>query len=123
MKPLIYLFIIILINGCGDPYPKERILYEGRKVAMPKEYRRMTGYDSIQVVYYRPGSMLSNGWEGHFCYPNELEFEKWKYDSTAPQQTIYTIPRWTSKIIVDSIEFRYDSIIVLKYNRAEIKEK
>lgn len=79
MKHLFYIILIFCLYGCGEPYPEEKLLlHEGQKIAMPKYYRRITGYDSIQIVHYRKGSSLGNGWEGHFCNPNEWEFEKFK---------------------------------------------
>ena len=78
MKRLLYLYFLF-IYGCGEMYKQEEgVLYDNQMVAMPEGYRKLTGYDSIQVLYYKPGSPLGDGWEGHFCYPNEWEFEKFK---------------------------------------------
>lgn len=69
---LLCVYFITEIVNYKKTENKINIRYEGQMIAVPKEYR-WVGYDSIQIIYYEPGDsdMLGNGWEGHFCYPNQ----------------------------------------------------
>lgn len=73
------------------------VLHEVEKVAVPDFYRKILGYDSLEMIY------SLNKWNVNFCYPNEWEYGKFK------------------KIKVDSLVFQYDSIMVIHYNTNEVK--
>lgn len=108
MKYLIYLFIIILINGCGNPYPKDDELiikaYENGFMQGVNMCKRSFGLRVMDTITLDNYSMAT-----------------WEYDSTAPMKIVLKVPY--QKIIVDSIEFRYDSIMVIKYNKNAVIEK
>lgn len=84
----ILVLLTLYICGCEGAYKKEKgVLYEGQNVAMPEFYRKITGYDSIQLVFGGRGKYNEEKkdfdvtWDSmfvHFCYPNQWEFEKFK---------------------------------------------
>lgn len=96
LMPL-YLGVIIIVSiiviGYNHDLQKQtvhrpnNVLHEGDKIAMPEFYRRITGFDSIQLVaggrgkYNEEKKDFDVTWDSlfvHFCYPNEWEFEKFK---------------------------------------------
>lgn len=83
-----YILITFILCSCGNPYPKEeRALKEAENVAMPEYYRHITGYDSVEVIFFM------GKWKVNFCYPNEWERNKYKFDSiiNSPQVKIGNI--------------------------------
>jgi hypothetical protein len=73
------------------------------KIAMPDNFRKVTGYDSIQLVfggrskYNEAKKDYDVTWDSlyaNFCYPNKWEFEKFKKDTVFIQDTTWV---YTSK--------------------------
>jgi hypothetical protein len=49
-----------------------RVVYEGQCVAMPEYYRKITGFDSVQIVPNLPRKEGEKRiLEANFCYPNK----------------------------------------------------
>lgn len=69
---------------------------------MPEYFRKVTGYDSIQLVYGGRATYNENKhrydvtWDSlfaNFCYPNKWEFEKFKKDTIFIHDTLTIINR------------------------------
>lgn len=79
MKKILILSISIFLISCKSNYNVDR------NIPMPEEFRKLTGYDSIQVISLGKDTLYAN-----FCYPNEWEFFKFKKDTVYIHDTVYT---------------------------------
>lgn len=93
------LVILMLIAGCTRH--KKTCIADGTMIAMPEYYRKVIGYDSIQLVYGgRAKYNYANHdydvtWDSlyaHFCYPNNRESEKIKRDTVFISDSVFIIP-------------------------------
>lgn len=92
---VIMVWLWVSIYRSENNHRPNYVLHEVEKVAVPDFYRKIIGYDSLEMIY------SLNKWNVNFCYPNKWEFEKFKK--------------------ADSIVFHYDSIMVIHYNKSEVK--
>ena len=82
------------------PDTKEKlILIDNLRIPMPDYYKRVTGFDSIQLVmggrgkYNEAKQDYDVTWDSlyaNFCYPNKWEFDKFKKDTVFIHDTVYT---------------------------------
>lgn len=70
---IVGLFIFFVSEHKRDE-PKIKVLHELENVAVPDEYRKIIGYDSVQMFFL-------GKWEANFCYPNEWVLNKFKPDT------------------------------------------
>lgn len=68
--------LIFFIGERKKDEPKINVLHEAENIAVPEDYRKIIGYDSVEAVFFM------GKWEVNFCYPNQWEFEKFKLDTT-----------------------------------------
>jgi len=89
-------FLFIFIVGCKSG--NAPMVLDNNMIAMPEYYRRIIGYDSIQLVYgahskYNESKQdFDVTWDSlyaNFCYQNEWEFEKFKKDTVYVHDTIH----------------------------------
>lgn len=98
-RPLLaaILLLVAVLSGCSRE--KEPEILNGQTIAMPDYYRKITGYDSIQLVFGGRGNYdeakqdYDVTWDSlyaNFCYPNKWQFEKFEKDTVFIHDTIYT---------------------------------
>ena len=59
------------------------ILYEAERAPLDAYWRRITGYDSVQVYYGLSDKGYADKVTVNFCYPNEWDREKFKIDTVS----------------------------------------
>lgn len=94
---VVSVFIAGYVSYLQRQHRPNYVLHEVEKVAVSDFYRKIIGYDSLEMIY------SLNKWNVNFCYPNEWGFEKFKNKK------------------VKSITFKYDSIIILNFDSSEVK--
>lgn len=62
-----YLLILTMLWFCGCKEKKQHVLHEMENVAVPEEYRKIIGKDSMQIFF----ATISKKWLVNFCYPNK----------------------------------------------------
>lgn len=76
---LCYVFLmgllVFLIGEKKKEEPKINTLHELQNIPVPEYYRKIIGYDSLQMIYFL------GKWEVNFCYPNEWVLNKFKLDT------------------------------------------
>ena len=91
---LVICLLLAILSGCTH-----KNMFNGRKIAMPDYYRKITGFDSIQLVfggratYNEAKQDYDVTWDSlyaHFYCPNKWESEKFKKDTVFIHDTIYT---------------------------------
>lgn len=95
-KHLVILLLCAFLYECS--YKEEPAIKDNTKIAMPHYFRKVTGYDSIQLIfggrsrYNEAKKNYDVTWDSlcaEFCYPNKYQFEKFKKDTVYIHDTIY----------------------------------
>lgn len=68
--------LIFFIGERKKDEPKINVLHEAENVAVPEDYRKIIGYDSVEIIF------TGGKWWVNFCYPNEWVLNKFKFDTT-----------------------------------------
>lgn len=86
----------VAFKGCRDKY----LNIDNTRISMPDYYRKVTGYDSIQLVYGGRGrynykkqtfDVTRDSLFANFCYPNKWQFNKFKTDTIFIHDTLQII--------------------------------
>lgn len=98
---------MLICWGCGGKvmYKEHPNYNEHQCVALDDFYRKVTGYDSVQLIYFL------GKWEANFCYPNKYQ---WNYKKFRAFDTMFAEP---SKLL-DTVIFSNDSILILDVKSA-----
>jgi hypothetical protein len=88
----ILISISIFLIGCKSQIYKYKSV-DNKKIPMPEEFRKLTGYDSIQLISFGKDTLYAN-----FCYPNEWAYFKFKKDTVYIHDTFYTSKQYTTNV-------------------------
>ena len=92
MKRILSISILAFLIGCKSQTYKYKSV-DNKKIPMPEELRKLTGYDSIQLISFGKDTLYAN-----FCYPNEWAYFKYKKDTVYIHDTFYTSKQYTTNV-------------------------
>lgn len=95
---IVMLVIIVLANIFGSKDRYQNI--DNTRISMPSFYRKITGYDSIQLIYggrakyntkKQTFDVTRDSLFANFCYPNKWQFNKFETDTIFIHDTLQII--------------------------------